>query len=146
MRGLDIHKIIPVSVTKLTLGLRVGFISSHLMDKLFLLTEERSRVHRRWASCLGPKACLHLSSNKGISTLCTRMTLVGLERPTCRDRCSFKTSTGLSASQMVSQGRSCICTTYCIPVALMFQENFPTNTQVWNRLSHRNDCQQRGVI
>ena len=34
--GLDIHKIIPVSVTKLTLNLRVGFISSHLTgDKLF---------------------------------------------------------------------------------------------------------------
>ena len=36
MRGLDIHKNIPVSVTKLTLGLRVGFISSNLtVDKLF---------------------------------------------------------------------------------------------------------------
>ena len=48
MRGLDIHKYIPVYVTKLTLGLRVGFISSHLkVDKLFQLTRERSRVHRR---------------------------------------------------------------------------------------------------
>ena len=36
MRGLDIHKNIPVSVTKLTLDLRVGFVSSHLtVDKLF---------------------------------------------------------------------------------------------------------------
>ena len=36
MRGLDIYKNIPVSVTKLTLDLRVGFISSHLTaDKLF---------------------------------------------------------------------------------------------------------------
>ena len=36
MRGLDIHKNIPVSVIKLTLGLRVGFISSHLTaNKLF---------------------------------------------------------------------------------------------------------------
>ena len=36
MRGLNIHKNIPVSVTKLTLGLRVGFVSSHLTaDKLF---------------------------------------------------------------------------------------------------------------
>ena len=36
MRGLDIHKNIPVSITKLTIGLRVGFISSHLIaDKLF---------------------------------------------------------------------------------------------------------------
>ena len=36
MRGLDIHKNIPVSVTKLTLGFRVFFISSHLTaNKLF---------------------------------------------------------------------------------------------------------------
>ena len=38
MRGQDIHKNSPVSVTKLMLGLRVGFISSHLtVDKLFLV-------------------------------------------------------------------------------------------------------------
>ena len=36
MRGLNVHKNIPVSITKLTFGLRVGFISSHLIaDKLF---------------------------------------------------------------------------------------------------------------
>ena len=36
MRGMNIHKNILVSVTKLTLGLRVDFISSHLtVDKLF---------------------------------------------------------------------------------------------------------------
>ena len=36
MRGLNVHKNIPVSITKLTLYLRIGFISSHLIaDKLF---------------------------------------------------------------------------------------------------------------
>ena len=36
MRGLNVHKNIPVSETKLTLGLRVGLISSHLIvDILF---------------------------------------------------------------------------------------------------------------
>ena len=36
MRGLNVHKNMPVSVTKLTLSLRVGFISSYLTaDKLF---------------------------------------------------------------------------------------------------------------
>ena len=38
------------------------------------------------------------------------------------------------------------CTTDSSPFDLMFQENFPTHTQVLNRLSHRNDCRQRGVI
>ena len=41
MRGLDIHMNSPVSVTKLMLGLRVGFISSHLIvDKLFPINKE----------------------------------------------------------------------------------------------------------
>ena len=36
MRGLKVHQNIPVSITKLTPGLRVGFITSHLIaDKLF---------------------------------------------------------------------------------------------------------------
>ena len=36
MRGLNVHKNIPVSNTILTLGLRLGFISSHMIvDKLF---------------------------------------------------------------------------------------------------------------
>ena len=36
MRRLGIHQNIPVSGTKLTIGLRVGFIGSHLtLDKLF---------------------------------------------------------------------------------------------------------------
>ena len=36
MRGLNFHKNIPVTITELTLGLRVGSISSHLIvDKLF---------------------------------------------------------------------------------------------------------------
>ena len=36
MRGLNVHTNIPVSITKLTLGLQVGFIGSHMIaDKLF---------------------------------------------------------------------------------------------------------------
>ena len=36
MRGLSVHKNIPVSDTKLTLGLQVGFVSCHLTaHKLF---------------------------------------------------------------------------------------------------------------
>ena len=46
----------------------------------------------------------------------------------------------------VTPGQILYYTTDSIPIDLMFQENFPTHTQVWNRLSHRNDSQQRGVI
>ena len=40
----------------------------------------------------------------------------------------------------VTPGQILYCTTDCIPVDLKLEENFPTNTQVWNRLGHRNDC------
>ena len=46
----------------------------------------------------------------------------------------------------VMPGQILYCTTDCIPIDLMFQKFFRTNTQVWNGLSHRNDCRQRGVI
>ena len=36
--------------------------------------------------------------------------------------------------------------TESILIDLMFQENFLTHARVWNCLSHRNDCRQRGVI
>ena len=46
----------------------------------------------------------------------------------------------------VTPGQILYCTKDCMPVDLMFEENFATNTQVWNRLNHRNDCRQRGMI
>ena len=46
----------------------------------------------------------------------------------------------------VTLGQILYCTTDSIPFDLMFQENFFTNTQVWNPMTHRNDCRQRGVI
>ena len=55
MRGLEINKNIPVSVTKLTLGLRVGWQRTNYSQ----LTQERSLVHRWWVSCLRPKSRLH---------------------------------------------------------------------------------------
>ena len=36
----------------------------------------------------------------------------------------------------VKPGQILNCTTNCIPINLMLKENFPTNTQVWNTLSH----------
>ena len=46
----------------------------------------------------------------------------------------------------VSQGQILYCTTDCIRVDMIFQENFSTNIKVRKRLSHRNDCRQRRVI
>ena len=57
MRGLDIHKNIAVSVTKLTLGLRVGFFSSHLVaDKLFLVNLRAIMGSRKMSLLLEAKS------------------------------------------------------------------------------------------
>ena len=42
MRGLNIHENIPVSIIKLTLGLRVGFISSHLTAAMLFPVNPRA--------------------------------------------------------------------------------------------------------
>ena len=61
MSVLGVHKNIPLSDTNLTLGLRVGFISSHLAsDKLFPVNPRSITSHRRWASYLRLKyACIN---------------------------------------------------------------------------------------
>ena len=74
------------------------------------------------------------------------MTLVGT---TSMDRCSFKTSEWLSASQMLRQGRSCIVPLKIFHMAWCLRKTLTLKFQtqaVGNHLSHRNDCRQRGVI
>ena len=78
IRGLNIHKNIPVSVvTKLTLGLREGFISSHLTaDKLFLVNTRAIKGPPKIGLLLEAMSMPALSSNKGLSLLRTRMTFL----------------------------------------------------------------------
>ena len=68
MMGLDIHKNIPVSVTKLTLGLRVGLICSHLtVAKLFPVNPR--------AITGPPKVCLQLEA-KSMPALIIKQRLI----------------------------------------------------------------------
>ena len=111
MRGLGIHKNIPVSVTKLTLGVRVSFISSHLTeDKLF-------PVNAR--AITGPPKMSLLLEAKSMSALIIKPWLILVthtDDPGWHIRSNQKgqllllvqTSTGLLTSQMLHQGRSCI--------------------------------------
>ena len=78
------------------------------MDKLFPVNPSVIMGPLKMSFLLEAKACLHSSSNQGLSLLRTWMTLVGTKRSTSSNKCSFKTSTGLSADQMLHQGRSCI--------------------------------------
>ena len=59
MGGLDIHKNIPVSVTKLTLGLLVGFIRSHLTaDKVSKVNPTAITGPQKMSLLLEAKACM----------------------------------------------------------------------------------------
>ena len=68
MRGMNFHKNIPVSVTKLRFGLRVLFIISHLTaDKLLLVN------HR---AITGPPKMSLLLEGKSILALITKLRLI----------------------------------------------------------------------
>ena len=57
MRGMNIHKKIPIFITKLTLGFRVGFIGSHLTaDKLFPVNPRAITGSPKMSLLLGAKS------------------------------------------------------------------------------------------
>ena len=147
MRVLNVHKNIPVSLTKLLLGLRVGFVSSHLIvDKLFQIDPR---------AITGPPKISHLLEAKGLPALIIKPRFILL---THTDEVSWYITSNQLGKMFVQNLNRIVrkpnvtprqfpcCTTSSIPIDLMFQESFPTHTQVWNCLSHQNNCRQRGVI
>ena len=141
MRTLDIHNNIPVSVAKLMLGLRVGFISSHLVvDKLFPVNPR---------AITGPPKMSILHEAKGMPALIIkpRPILVsytddlGLYITSNKQGKMFVQNLNrIVRNPNVTPRQYPYCTADSIPIDLMFQENFPSYLQVWNCLSHRNDC------
>ena len=147
MRGLNVHKIIPVSNTKLKLGLWVGFISSHLIaDKLFPINPR---------AITGPPKMSLLLETKSMPALIIKPRFILV---THTDDLGWYITSNQQGKMFVQNLNRIVrmpnvasrqfphCTTDSIPIDLMFQENFPTHTQVWNRLSHRNDCRHREMI
>ena len=108
------------------------------------LTIERSRVHRRWASCLRLKACLHWSSNQGLWPCDTDD--LGWNKTSNQQQQILIQNLKIFSRINVTPEQILHCTTNYIKINLMFEENFPTHTQVWNSLIHQNDCRQGGVI
>ena len=135
MRGLNIHKSIPVSITKLTLGLRVGFISSHLIvDKLFPINPR---------AIAGPKMSLLLDAKsmpalmiKPRFILVMHMDDLGWYITSDQPGKMFiQNLNRIVWKPNVTPSQFPYCTTDSIPIDLIFQENFPNHTQVWNCLS-----------
>ena len=127
MRGMNIHKNIPVSVTKLTLGLQLGFISSRLtMDKLFPVNPR---------AITSPVNISHLLEAKSMPALIIKPRFILVTHTD--DLGWYKTSN--QQGQMFVENLNRIVSkpnvmpgqipyyTDSIPIDLMFQENFPTH-------------------
>ena len=131
MRRLVIHKNIPVSVTKLTLGLRVGLIISHLSaDKLFPVNPR---------AITGPPKMNLLLEEQSLPALIVkpRLTLVthtddlGLYITSNQQGQMFVQNRNKIVRKLnFAPGQILYCTCDFIPVGLMFQVNFPTNRQL----------------
>ena len=143
----EIYKNIPVSVTKLMLGLRVSSISSHLTaDKLFPVNPRTITGPPKMSLLLEAKSMLALIIKPRLILVTHSDDLGWYIKSNQLGQMFVKNLNRIVSKPNATPGQILYCTTDCIPVDLTFQENFPTITQVWNRLSHRNDCQQRGVI
>ena len=131
-----IHKNIPVPDTILRLRLRGDFISSHSTeDKLFPVNPRATTDPPKMSLPLEAKSMPALEQNVGwnkTSNQQPEMLVQNLNR--------------IASRSNVTREQILHCTANCIPINLMFRENFPTNTQVWNSLNHRNDCRERWVI
>ena len=147
MGRLDIHKNSPVSVTKLMLGLLLGFISSRLTaNKLYPVNPRAITGPLKMSLLLEAKSMPALIIKPRL-VLVTHMDDLGWYIMSNQQGQMFVQNLNRIVSKPnVMPGQIPYFTTDCIPVELMFQGNFPTNTHVWNCLNHRNDCGQRGVI
>ena len=131
MRGLKVHKNIPVSITKLTLCLRVGFISSHLIaDKLIPVNPR---------AITGPPKMGLLLEAKSMPALIIKPRFILVTHP---DDLGWYITSNQQGKMFVQNLNRIVrkpnvtprqlpyCTTDSIPIYFMFQGNFPTHTQV----------------
>ena len=147
MSRMNNHKNIPVSVTKLTLGLRVGYICAHFtVDKLFPVNQRAITGPPKMSLLLEPKS-MPAFIIKPRLILVTHMDGLGWYITSNQRGHKFIQNLNRIVSKPnVTSWQIPYCTTDGIPIDCMFHENFHIHTQVWKRLSHRNYCQQRGVI
>ena len=138
MRGLDIHKESPVSV---------GFIRSYLTaNKLFTVNPRAITGPSKMSLPLEAKNMPALIIKPRLILVTHTDDLGWYITSNQQGQMFVQNLIRIVSKPNVTPGQILYCTTDSIPVDLMFQENVSINTQVWNRLSHRNDCRQRGVI
>ena len=145
MKRLGIHK--TVSDIKLMLATKyVGLALTQQWTNSSQLTQVLSCVYQRWACCLRQK-------NKPAFIIKPRLILVSHTDNLCWNIRSnqqrhmlIQNLTRNTSRPNITPGQILFYITNCIPIDFMLNENFHTNTHVWNILSHQNDCWQRRVI
>ena len=138
---------IPISINKLMLGLRVRFISSHLTaDKVFLVNPRAITGSPKTSLLLEAKSTHELISKPRLILVAHTGDLRWYITSNQQVQMLFQNLNRIVTKPNVPPGQILYCTTDCISIDLMFQENFSTNTQVWNRPSHRNNCGQRSDL
>ena len=111
MTRLGIHKNIPVSDTKLTLGLRVGLVSSHLTgDKLFPINQRAITVPPKMSLLLETKSMPTLIINPRL-ILVAHTDDLGWNKTSNQQQQMLIQNLNRAdpwRNQMLRQGRSCI--------------------------------------
>ena len=128
--GLGVHYDIPVSDTQQTVGLRVGFIKSNVTtDKLFPINLR---------DIMGPPKMSLLLEIKSALALIVRLRFILFVHTDDLSRCITSNQQGQMLIQNfdrivsrpnVTPRQALQYTTNSIPINLVFQENFPINTQ-----------------
>ena len=147
MRELDVHENIDVSDTKLMLFLRVCFISSDLtVNKLFPINQRAITGPPKMSLLLEIESTSALIIEPRLILVTHTDDLGGYITSNQQGKMLVQNLHRIVRRPNVMRGQIPHCTTDCIPINLVFQENFPDNTQVRNSLCRRNDRRERGVI
>ena len=147
MRGLDVHENIDVSDTKLMLGLRVCFISSDLAaNELFPIYPRAVKGPPKMSLLLEVESTSALIIEPRCILVIYTDDLGGYITSNQQGKMLIQNLHRIVRRPNVMPGQIPHCTTDCIPINLVFQENFPTNALVRNSLCRRNDLRERRVI
>ena len=128
-------------------GFSIGFISSQLTaDKLILVNPRATTGPPKMSLLLEAKSTPALIIKPSVILVAYMDDLCWYIKSNQQGQMFVQNLIRIVSKQNATPGQILYCTTDCIPIHLMFHENFPTNTQAWNRLSHRDDCRQREMI
>ena len=126
MRGVNVHMNVSFSGTKLTLGLRVGFISSHLtVDKLFPVNLRAITVPPKMSLLFEAKSMLALIIKPRLILAAHTDDLGWNKMSNQRQQMLIQNLNRiLSADQMLHQGRSCIALQTVFQLTLCLRKTF----------------------